>query len=627
MSCFNLIKKLLVGLLFVFGFSYSFSVTAGFLDMPEISETPQLRGKTMVRDLDIPSVRERNPDPKSGPRLAIKEFRIQGLVEYPELGITREVINKMVEHIRRDLMAEGKLLSSGYTIKELGQLSDLLIDIEDETIKRHVTPLEVQRLVWLVRDQRSKRGIHLGQIEAIADQITRFYRERGFILAKAYIPKQEVREGIVSLTLLLGMLGEVNVKGNELYAESDIAEVFDDMLTKPITTDRVEESLYLLNDYPGLTVDGYFEPGYQIGDSRLTVNVKQEKRFSSNIRVDNHGTDDTGLYRFYADIQANNTLGLADSINVSVLQAESPSNTTYWRLFYQMNLFSPRWKFNVGSSRNQFVVDKSSDNDIGLRGSVDILDTGITYILKRSRAANYNLQLKYEEMKSELTLGENSQPGEKLNSASLIYNYDSLNEKEKSLHQGNVKIRSYRYEYFSNPSTTQKPEVTYLTSDYTYLAFVKVPFFDATSRFIFRANAQYAGTQLSSLLRSSLGGPTRARAYQSNLFTADDVIYLGIDWIFNSPDFLSFNITDNINLQEFIKPFIFMDYATGVQNQATAVDVKAEVANWGLGFQFSHGQFKGNLQFAFPSHQKFSEPGAVNYEKENRIIFDFQYSF
>ena len=597
--------------------------------MPEITETPELRGKTMVRDLDIPNVRDRNPDPKSGPRLAVREFRVQGLVEYPELGITREAINKMVDNIRQDLMGEGKLLPSGYTIKELGELSDLLVDIEDQTLKRHVTPLEVQRLVWLVREQRANRGIHLGQIEAIADQITRFYRERGFILAKAYIPKQEVRDGIVNLTLLLGMLGEVNVKGNKLYAASDISEVFDDMLTKPITNDKVEENLYLLNDYPGLIVDGYFEPGYQVGDSKLNINVKNEKKYSSNIRIDNHGTDDTGLYRFYADLQGNNTFGLADSFNVSILRAEAPSNTDYWRVFYQMNLFSPRLKFNAGASRNQFVVDKSSELNVDLSGTVDVLDTSLIYILKRGRSTNRNVQLKYEQMTSNLNIGEIKNANEeKLNSTSLIYNYDTLNEKEKSLHQGNVKLRSYSFEYGVTPGIGQEEEVSYLTTDYTYLSFVKVPFFDANSRFIFRVNAQYADTQLSSLLRFSLGGPTKARAYQSNLFTADDAIYLGVDWVFNSPDFLDFNITENINLKEFMKPFVFVDYAKGIQNQAFNEDVTAEVANWGVGLQFTSGdKFRGNLQFAFPSHQEFSHPDAINYEKEDRIVFDFQYSF
>ena len=171
MCCINKINYLLISF-FIFGIIPV--VNAGFLDMPEITESPELERKSMLRDLDIPGVKDRDPDPTAGPRLAVKEFRVQGLAEYPELGITRQAIHELVERIRFDLMAEDKLLDSGYTLEELGGLSDLLVDIEDETEKRHVTPIEVQKLVWLIRDQRLKRGITLGQIESIADKITKF---------------------------------------------------------------------------------------------------------------------------------------------------------------------------------------------------------------------------------------------------------------------------------------------------------------------------------------------------------------------------------------------------------------------------------------------------------------------
>ena len=250
------------------------SVQAGFYDLPEITETPDLKRKSLLRDMDIPNVRERDPDPEGGPHLSISEFRLQGIVEFPELGITRAEISKMVEDIRFDMMGEEKILESGYTLEELGDVSDLLGEIEDETIGRHVTSLDVQKLVWLVREQRQNRGITLGMIETIADTITNYYRERGFILAKAYIPEQEVRDGVVTLTLLLGTLGEIVVNNNQLYSEESLSSVFDSVLAKPITSSFIEERLYLINDFPGITAQGFFEPGSQVGDTKLNINVK-----------------------------------------------------------------------------------------------------------------------------------------------------------------------------------------------------------------------------------------------------------------------------------------------------------------------------------------------------------------
>ncbi len=629
MSYVKLFKTLLSALLLVFGISHSLVVMAGFLDMPEITETPMLRGKTMVQDLDIPDVRDRNPDPESGPRLAIKEFRIQGLVEYPELGITRAAINNMVDQIRRDLMKDDKILPLGYTQEEIGEVTDLLVDIEEESINRHVTTIELQRLVWLVREQRAKRGIHLGQIEAIADQITTFYRDRGFILAKAFIPKQEVRGGVVSLTLLLGVLGEVKVKNNQLYSTSAIHDVFDDVLTHPVTGDKVEERLFLINDYPGLTVDGYFESGYQVGDSKLNINVKQEDRFNSNVRIDNHGTEDAGLYRTYADIQINNPLGLADQLHLSTLVTTSPANTTYWRVRYETKLFSPRLKGLVSSSSNQYVVDKSlASSSLKIEGEVRQNKVASRYIFKRSRISNYNIELAYEEITSDLSINFLD---EKVSNTILSFNFDKLNEKSKILHQGSIKFTKGEYEQQQVGRNSNEYNVYNL--DYTFLTFAKVPFFDANSRLIIRSNAQYSDeTNLSSIVRFQLGGPTRARAYSPNLFSADDAFYLGIDWVFNSPGFMDVTVFDSLNLKEFIKPFVFLDVAYGKQQAisevATAKSVDANVSNWGIGLQFSQGvKFSGNLMLAVPIEAHANDDTVMPADPGKRIVFDFQYSF
>ena len=610
---------------------YSIPVNAGFLDMPEITESLELERKSMLRDLDIPGVKDRDPDPEAGPRLAVKEFRVQGLVEYPDLGITREVINKLVDKIRFDLMAEDKLLDSGYTLEELGGLSDLLVDIEEDTVKRHVTPIEVQKLVWLIRDQRKKRGITLGQIEAIADKITKFYRERGFILAKAYIPKQQVRDGIVTLTLLLGVLGSVEVHNNDMYAVSTLKSVFDDLLTKPVTSAQIEQNLYLINDFPGLSVNGFFEPGYQVGDTKLNINVKQEKRYKANIRLDNHGTTGTGLYRSFLDVQVNNPLGIADLLNLSVLYASEPNNTQFWRISYQAKLFTPRLRFMLGSSENQFLIDSSTlGTSLDLNGVVSVLESGFRYDFNRSRKNNSHIELKYESINSDLQIGDFNSTSfdESVNNTSFSYHFDSLNEKDKRLHQGSYKITSSEITFGAEDGQDTEPLI--YSADYTLLSFVNVPFTKSNSRLILRANLQYAGKKISSIARSALAGPTRARGYSSDVFSADDALIMGADWVFNAPDLFGFNLFGETSFKNIAKPFVFVDFAYGKQHSiiSTSPDVTSLLADVGFGLQIAHSdKFSGNLQFAFPILDKFSDPDITIANKEARIVFDFQYKF
>lgn len=626
--------------LFAFGvLIFSCKVFSGEIELPEIIESPDLKRETLLKDLDIPSVRERDPDPTAGPRLSVTEFRLQGIVEYPELGITREEISKIVENIRFDMMAEGKLLESGYTIEELGELSSLLVAIEKDVKGRHVGPLEVQRLVWLVRDQQLKRGITLGMIETVADRVTRYYREHGFILAKAFIPEQQVRDGVVNLTLLLGVLGETKVNESELYDDEIISSVFDDMLTQPVTSKTVEERLYLINDLPGLSTQGFFEAGSQVGDTRLNINVKNELSYQINFRVDNHGTEETGENRLYSEFFWNNMTGTADQLQVAVLGATSPSNTTYGQVRYNTNFFSPRLKISVGYAKNAFVLGKGSSeaiNALDLEGDTVINDINFSYKQKRSRVENYSYSLGYENVDSRIRLTAFANEGgrildDEVNNTVLGFNFDILQETSKMLHQGNLRLISGEFVFGKEENQDEKYSI--LNADYSFLSFWNFPFTDVEARSIVKASLQYSDSSLSSINQFSLGGPSRARGFEAKEFSADQALYVGADLFFNAPDFLDIQIGEE-SLSNMLSPFVFLDAAYG-RSKTTEIDDFAEstLINVGVGLQFSYSNnFSGTLQLAYPLENKFSSPiensgiDEEEFQKDLKVLFEFQYS-
>ena len=613
--------------------------TAGFLEMPEITEMPELERKSMLKDLDIPSVRERDPDPEAGPRLNVEKFKLQGIVEYPELGITRADIEKLIEGIRYDLMEEYKVLDSGFTEEELEEVSNLLGEIEDETIDRHVTDVDVQRLVWLVREQRSKRGITLGQIETVADRITKFYRERGFILAKAYIPEQQVRDGIVTLTLLLGTLGEVRVTDNQLYDTESITSVFDDDLAKPVTSAVTEENLYLLNDYPGLSVVGFFEPGDQVGDTRLQLKVQDEKQFSAFARVDDHGSKQTGLYRLYVEGQANNLAHLSDQLTLGILHSFSPGNTNYGQVGYSASLFSPRFFVSGDLSTNQFVLGKGSDEDINLLdlyGSTESSNLSFLYKLKRSRVSTHSLTLTGSHISSQLESDNDliSLDGlldNTVDMVSLQYNFDVLDEENRRLHQGNVAYHSGHLDTgLDLGDASKEPDFSILTADYTLLTFWQLPFIETKTRILLRSSLQYSAESLSSINQFSLAGPTVAKAFPVNTFSADSAIYTGIEWILDKPELLDgISITEKYKFNDLFQPYLFLDGAYGIQkNQSGDKDAQARLLDGGLGMRFNYTQtMSGNMQFAFPLQKSFIGTDLDESNDGMRFVFDFQYSF
>ncbi len=599
----------------------------GFIEMPDTTEVPEYEEESMLLDLDIPAVRDRDPDPQGGPRLNVKEFRVQGLVEYPKLGITRTEINKRVEAIRFDIMKEGKKSESGFNYEELGEMSALVAEIEKTTKAQHVGALEVQKFVFLIREQLRKRGVTVGMIEAVADTITSIYREKGFILAKAYIPKQKVRDGIVTLTLLLGELGDIKVEDNKRVSSTLVENVFKRDLYKPVTNDSINEALYLINDIPGVDAQGYFSPGEQVGDTLMTVKVTEEKWVTSNIRLDNHGSENTSENRAYADIYVHNPLGIGDEVYIGVLNSFDPGSTTYGSFRYNTFITNPRVRASIGTSTNDFVSRNIRQEGAPVfTGASDVSDISLSYIFKRSRVRNFSTELKYMDIQTELDNAANLTTTEDVKKTSLSFNFDVLNEKRRQLYIGSVGLHSASTFETGGFEGDVTGDDKFLTFDLSMLTFFKIPFTKKKTRFLTKTSGQYAGKAISNLNQINLTGPSRARGFGVNGFQADDGMYLGVDWIFDFPSFGEAKLFGE-SISKVFQPYVFVDAAYGILQPLEETDSKitGTLTNYGVGLKISHSNFASNISYSSVMTDDVNE--LQEETPASGVYFEMQYSF
>ncbi len=597
---------------------------AGFLEMPDISEMPEYERNSLLKDLDIPEVEFRDPDPEGGPRINVTEFRLQGIVEFPKLGITRQGIIERIEKIRFDVMKEGELDEWGLTRQEVGEIAELIADIEHETQREHVGSVDVQRLVFLVREQRRKRGVTIGMIETVADTITTYYREKGFILAKAYVPKQQVRDGVVILTLLLGELGEVSVENNKRVSERLIRNTFKPLIDKPVTDKRIEEALYLINDTPGLTAKSLFSPGSQVGDTRLTVDVVDEKLISGNVRLDNHGSKNTSENRAYIDLYVNNFLGIGDQLYFAALKTYSPDNSTYGAFRYNTFVYNPRINFGLNYSSNAFESRSISGGNVTVfTGESEVTGASMKYLIRRSRAKNISVEVNYSEIETTLdTLS--SETENNVDKTSLLVNFDVLNENRRHLYFGNLAYHFADMYEIGGFDGEQSDSEQYLSLDFSMLSFPAIPFTDYKTRLLFNVSGQYVGDTLPNLNQMSLTGPGKARGFDVNALQVDDGVYLGADWLFRVralDDLISKNSGG------VIQPYVSVDYSYGILHPLVEDDVKVsgELSSVGAGIKFSLARFNANVSYTKAIADDVD--GLQEETPRNNVFFEFQYSF
>ena len=141
-------------------------------------------------------------------------------------------------------------------------------------------------------------GLTLGELRAMSGRITEDYHRDGYVLAQAYLPAQEIKNGVVTIAVAEGQYGEIQVHNQTNLSNDLVNSVLDGVTTGDVVTlAPLESRLLLLSDIPGVSIKSTLVPGISVGASDLIVDVTPAQRVSGSIDVDNAGNRYTGENR------------------------------------------------------------------------------------------------------------------------------------------------------------------------------------------------------------------------------------------------------------------------------------------------------------------------------------------
>lgn len=251
-----------------------------------------------------------------------------------------------------------------------------------------------EQLLSLLNDLAG-RQLSLAQLQEAGLRVTTYYRQRGFVLAHAYLPKQEISGGQVRIEVTEGRYGEIR-----MYNAS---HVLSDILQGPISGlksgeivsgGQLERSLLLLSDIPGATVKSTLMPGSRYGTTDLQIDATPSPWLSGSLQADNYGDTYTGEYRGAGSLSVNSPLRLGDRLDLRLLSSDQ--HQRYYRAAYQLPL-GP-WSTRTGVAHSQMSYRLGKDfSDLQAHGDASINSAFIAQPLLRSRTANINAQLQFED--------------------------------------------------------------------------------------------------------------------------------------------------------------------------------------------------------------------------------------
>lgn len=408
---------------------------------------------------------------------------------------------------------------------------------------------------------RQQHAVRFSALRDMSESLQDFFRAKGLILAKAYIPQQDFQaaDGVVELAVVSGLLSEVYFRNIETsrYSESVLMPVFEKYLQSPVTED-ISTAYFRLNDIPGLTVQaGFFEPGIENGETRLNLGLIEEA-WTVVARADNYGSEGTGENRFIVGANWFNVFGKGDSINFGVLQASSPSNTSYGYANYRYPVFDLTTDLRLGYEQTQYeAVGGQGGNKATSRGDLTTTSLGADFRWFRSKDFNLTLSLAGLRKQSDTTV--TLQLGEKSVVDGLETSVDGaqFDIKVDYLSSALRALTDWRLSFFSGRQTDTNDTVVRgqyekfsLNSDTLFLLPINV--FSKPIRFNTKLQGIYSEQLLPTFERQALGGPYGVKAFKTADFTGDATAYINTQlvmdissafpWIRDTENTLSFGV-------------------------------------------------------------------------------------
>lgn len=611
--------------------------------------------KVLTPEAEIPAVAERD----EGPSIEVSEFQFDNIPEFPERGITRQSVLNLAESLRQQYSQKKNELASGYTeaelraiaellpsdeinvysLSELEQVADYILSvsesdslgglrkyevqglvdilvgqrqakgINDHAAVESINSLVLDDLVGLVVRQRAERGINFYELEDIAAQISAFYRSKGLFLAKAYIPVQSVKDGIVRFDILTGVLSGVTLQGNKDYSAEQLTKPFSQYVGKAANNDDIEEALYLINDFPGLMVQGALTAGDSVGETTLDLAVAEEKAWQATITADNHGAVFTGDNRVLAMVDFFNPLGYGDQLTVGYLQSWSPLNSAVAVFQYRAPVFDERTYAYVSADVNEFTVDGAGDqniDDLNIEGTNTNFTVGMDRQFKRLPSLSFNAGFALTEKETEIEADQDlPNAGEKVQGAQLNFSFNNINKRYALM---NIAMASIQYGDFKSgvdENLNQDDEFYKFALDWSTLKIVDLPFTSYQSYILARSKLRYSESGLPAFEQLPLGGADAVRAFVVSDYSADQAAYLAAEWYVELPmTWLSKTIEDKM------KVALFVDGAYGSTNVELegVSDTWANLAGAGVLFKFTWKEMLGTkISFSKPVTSKSNQ--------------------
>lgn len=268
------------------------------------------------------------------------------------------------------------------------------------------------------------KELTFSDMQKVATIITKLYRDKGYFVARAYIPVQDMKDGKLTIAIIEGEFGKFNINNNSKVKNSIIQSIFDEAKKdNVISTKPLERSMLIANDLSGVFVSkADVKPGTKIGSSDFDIETSPMSNYNGYIIADNFGSRYTGDNRIMGELTINSPFKIGDKLSLLGLLSED-NDLKYIDTSYETILHPNGLKGGIGYSYTGYELSEEYES-LGAKGYLKNINLNLSYPIIRQRDINLYVRFDFDnkDIKDEVKSTDTSSKKE-INVGTLSLDY------------------------------------------------------------------------------------------------------------------------------------------------------------------------------------------------------------
>lgn len=482
------------------------------------------------------------------------------------------------------------------------------LHVKSDTLNERVKPYE-------------GKSHSFAQLQKIASLITKAYREKGYFVARAYIPKQEIKEGVLEIAVVEGNYGAFHLHNSSLVSNERVQAMLDEAKEEAIiSTNGLERAMLVINNTPGVHLTSVnIQPGQTVGTSDFDITAKATNPYSAYITGDNYGSKYTGRYRINAGVSANSPLGYGDKLGLYGV-GSTTTDFKNGKVYYNVPLMANGLRGEVSASKTTYSLAKEYEA-LDALGNVTTLEASLIYPFLKTRLESLDMSVSYvhknmkDEVRSTNPLTKKESDATHLTLAymksCLLFGLDSSTNATITLTHGNLSFNDATSLAIDQAGAKTNGDYTKISGSIEKSIQFNPEYALTTS---LRFQKALNNKNLDGNEDFSLGGAYGVRAFSDGEHSAENGYLIGAELFYNLPSVEGLNH----------KVSLFADTGYAKMENDLGDNKSRQLSDIGLGYQAFYKEFFAKAQIA---HVIGSEKVESEDEHATRVLLQIGYVY